>query len=90
MYKLLKKSDHFTWTVEAQEVLDKVKQVPANPPVLVAPTPREPLLLYLAATTQVVSAVIVVERREEGHALTVQRPVYFVSEVLSDSKTRYL
>jgi hypothetical protein len=46
-------------------------------------------LIYVAATTQVVSAAIVVERREEGHALLVQRPVYFVSEVLSETKIRY-
>jgi hypothetical protein len=32
-------------------------------------------LIYIAATTQVVSATIVVERREEGHALPVQRLV---------------
>jgi hypothetical protein len=37
----------------------------------------------------VVSATIVVERREEGHALPFQRPVYFISEVLSETKTRY-
>jgi ribonuclease HI len=37
----------------------------------------------------VVSAAIVVERREEGHALLVQRPVYFINEVLSDTKVRY-
>jgi hypothetical protein len=43
----------------------------------------------VAATTQVVSAVIVVERTEEWHALPVQRPVYYISEVLSDTKTRY-
>jgi hypothetical protein len=29
--------------------------------------------------------VIVVERREEGHALLVQRLVYFISEVLSET-----
>ena len=46
-------------------------------------------MIYVAATTQVVSATIVVERREEGHALLVQRPVYFISEVLSETKARY-
>ena len=50
---------------------------------------RSALLVYIAATTQVVSAAIVVERQEEGHALPVQRPVYFVSEVLSETKIRY-
>jgi ribonuclease HI len=37
----------------------------------------------------VVSAVIVVERTEEAHALPVQRPVYYISEVLSETKGRY-
>jgi hypothetical protein len=41
------------------------------------------------ATTQVVSAVIVVGRAEEGHTLPVQRPVYYISEVLSETKARY-
>ena len=41
------------------------------------------------ATTQVVSAALVVEQEEEGHTFMVQRPMYFISEVLSDSKTRY-
>ena len=36
-----------------------------------------------------VSAAVVVEREEEGHSLKVQCPVYFISEVLSDSKTCY-
>jgi hypothetical protein len=37
----------------------------------------------------VVSTAIVIERQEDGHAYPVQRPVYFVSEVLSESKARY-
>ena len=56
---------------------------------MVPPAEGEPLLLYVVATDQVTSVAIVVERKEEGHALSVQRPVYFVSEVLSDTKTRY-
>jgi hypothetical protein len=52
-------------------------------------TTRKELLLYIAATTRVVSTAIVVEHPEEGHAYGVQRPVYFISEVLSESKVRY-
>jgi hypothetical protein len=37
----------------------------------------------------VVSIVLVVERSEEGKAHGVQRPVYFLSEVLSPTKQRY-
>ena len=66
-----------------------VKLLLAKPPVLVPPSNGESLLLYIAATTQVVSAALVVEWEEEGHTFKVQRPVYFISEVLSDSKTRY-
>ena len=47
-------------------------------------------MIYVAATTQVVSAAIVVERQEEGHALPVQRPVYFISKVLSETKICYV
>ena len=57
--------------------------------ILVPPTDGEPLLLYIAATTPVVSAALVVEQEEEGHALKVQHPMYFICEVLSDSKTHY-
>ena len=61
------------------EALDKVKQLLTKAPILVPLTDGESLLLYIAATTQVVSAVLVVEREEEGHALKVQCPMYFVS-----------
>ena len=30
-----------------------------------------------------------VQQEEEEHALKLQRPMYFISEVLSDSKTHY-
>jgi hypothetical protein len=61
----------------------------SKPPVLTAPHKQEQLLLYLVATTHVVSTVIIVERQEDRHTYPVQRPVYFVSEVLSESKARY-
>jgi hypothetical protein len=89
LYKLMKKSDHFTWTPEVQEALDSLKNMLKSPSILTAPTPEKPMLLYISATTQVASATLVVEREEPGRSQKVQRPVYFVSEVLSDSKTRY-
>ena len=89
LYKLLKKSDNFVWTEEAQVALDHLMALLSSPPVLVAPEPCEPHLLYLAATNHVVSAALVVEREEQGHTLKVQRPIYFVSEVLTDTKSWY-
>ena len=57
--------------------------------MLAAPVSKEPLLLYIAATGQVVSTVLTVKREEEGKAFKVQRPVYYISEVLTPSKQRY-
>jgi hypothetical protein len=90
LYWLLKKHERFSWIAEAEEALDKLKASLIHASILKPPQEGEPLYLYVGATTQVVSAVIVVERTEEGHALPVQRPVYYISEVLSDTKTRYL
>jgi hypothetical protein len=89
MYRLLRKTERFTWTPEAEEALGNLKALLTSAPILVPPAAGEALLIYVAATTQVVSAAIVVERQEEGHALLVQRPVYFISEVLSETKIRY-
>ena len=67
----MKKADRFEWTSEAQEALDMVKLLLTRAPILVPPSNRESLLLYITATTQVVSATLVVEQEEEGHALKV-------------------
>jgi dsDNA-binding SOS-regulon protein len=88
-FKLLKHQEKFAWTPEADQALAQLKDFLSKPPVLTSPRKKEQLLLYLAATTHVVSTAIVVERQEDSHAYPVQRPVYFVSEVLSKSKARY-
>jgi ribonuclease HI len=92
---LLKKVDKFQWTIEAQEALEALKKFLTTPPVLKPPRrgmsdqPVEDLLLYISCTTHVVSTALVVERAEEGHTYPVQHPVYFISEVLGSSKTKY-
>ena len=54
--------------------------------ILAAPIENEPMMLYVAATNRVISAVMVVERPEKDKAQQIQRPVYYISEVLSASK----
>ena len=57
--------------------------------MLVSPRGKEELFLYIAAIPQVVSTVLVAERDLEDGLWKVQKPVYFVSEVLHDAQTRY-
>ena len=47
------------------------------------------MLLYVSSNNRVVGVVVVVERMEVGKEYPLQRPVYYVSEVLTLSKQRY-
>jgi hypothetical protein len=67
----LKKGRALHLDPKAEEALGNLKALLTNAPILVPPAAGEALLIYVAATTQVVSVAIVVERREEGHALLV-------------------
>jgi hypothetical protein len=87
LYQLMKKSTGFTWTPQADSAFNELKKMLSTAPILASPLPNEPMLLYIAATNRVVSVVIVVEREEEGKS--VQRPVYYLSEVISTSKQNY-
>ena len=89
LYKLLKKTDVFVWTEEAQQALESLKASLTTAPILVAPKRGEPLLLYVAASNHVVSATLVIEREEPRYHLKVQRPIYFVGEVLTNPKVQY-
>jgi hypothetical protein len=60
-FKLLKHQEKFMWTTEADRALAQLKDFLSKPPILTAPRKGEQLLLYLAATTHVVSTAIIVE-----------------------------
>ncbi|XP_025813041.1 uncharacterized protein LOC112890351 [Panicum hallii] len=64
-FKLMRGSGLFTWTEEAEQAFQDMKQYLTSLPVLVAPDPGETLFLYLAATTEVISTVLVTERSEQ-------------------------
>jgi hypothetical protein len=61
-FKILWKSRPFSWTEEAERAFQELKQHLVSLTILVAPDPREPLYLYIAAATEVVSMVLVAER----------------------------
>jgi hypothetical protein len=145
-FKLMRGSGPFTWTEEAERAFQEMKQYLTSLPVLVAPDPGETRFLYLAATAEVISMVLVTERSVHlpqgapadppageggpasttpttgltsegpagsrpgqapsnlrsngspvqaegsspaGRVRTVQKPVYYVGEVLHEAKARY-
>ena len=88
-FKLLKKTDKFKWTEEANEAFKRLKAYLTTSPVLTPPKKNEDMMLYIVATSTMISTTIIVEREEEGRVYKVQRPVYYISEVLSESKIRY-
>jgi hypothetical protein len=58
-FKLMRNSGPFVWTEKAEEAFQELKQYLTSPPIMVALEPGEPLLLYIVATTEVVSMVLV-------------------------------
>jgi hypothetical protein len=100
-FKLLWKSSPFSWTEEAEQAFQELKQHLVSLPILVALEPGESLHLYTVVVAEAVSMVLVVERMvQEGQepensrpttgVRTIQKPVYYVSEVLHEAKARYL
>jgi prephenate dehydrogenase len=70
-FKLLKKTGKFKWTEEAKDAFKKLKAYLITSPILTPLKKHEAMMLYIAATTMVVSAAIVVQGKEEGHVYKV-------------------
>jgi hypothetical protein len=61
-FKLMKRTAKFEWTLEDDRAFAELKRYLMSPPIMVAPRPREPLLLYIAATPRTANAILVAER----------------------------
>jgi hypothetical protein len=58
--------DTFIWDEEAQKAFEALKESLTTPPVMTPPVPGETLLLYISATTNVFSTVLVAEEKKKG------------------------
>jgi hypothetical protein len=61
-FKIKKCTGKFEWTPEADKAFTELKKYLTSPPIMVAPTFRGPLLLYITTTPRTASAVLVAER----------------------------
>nr|GEW43829.1 reverse transcriptase domain-containing protein [Tanacetum cinerariifolium] len=80
--KCIKKSD-FHWTAEAKQAFKQLKQHLSELPLLVAPKPKEELIIYLSANHGAISAVLMTERG------AFQMSIYFISRALQGPKLNY-
>ena len=80
-FQVLKKA--FQWDAHCQEAFTTPKTYLSSPPILVSPSERELLTLYLAISDFETSAALVRERDK------VQQPVYYCSRVLRGAEERY-
>lgn len=60
-FKIMKWTGPFEWTQKADQAFRDLKEYLATPPIMVAPLQNEPLFLYLTATSQIASVVLVAE-----------------------------
>ncbi|KAL0356463.1 UNVERIFIED_CONTAM: hypothetical protein Sradi_4093200 [Sesamum radiatum] len=77
------KARTFEWDASCQRAFEELKNYLAGLPLLVKPSPGDTLYLYLSATMQAVSSVLI--REEKGKQL----PIYYVSKVLNGAEVRY-
>ncbi|KAL0401879.1 UNVERIFIED_CONTAM: Retrovirus-related Pol polyprotein from transposon.6 [Sesamum latifolium] len=69
--KILRKEKTFEWDAPCQQAFEELKSYLAGLPLLVKPSPGDTLHLYLSATPQAVSSVLIREEEEK------QMPIYY-------------
>eukprot|EP01018_Ginkgo_biloba_P014826 Gb_24854 [translate_table: standard] len=81
---LLKKDTVFHWNRECQQAFEQLKHYLLNPPVLVSPIPRKPLLLYISATQVALGSLLA-----QHDDLQRERAIYYLSRTLVAYECNY-
>ena len=76
--------DEYKWTEAAEEAFQSLKQLILKLPLLTTPKIKEVLYMYLAASRQAISAVLLTERNGR------QLPIHYVSRTLQEAEKNYM
>ena len=82
-FKTIRQAKDFVWTKNCSKAFEDLKRYLSSPPLLAKPKEGEALYLYLAASPEAVSSVLVQE--DSGK----QRSIYYASKILHDAEVRY-
>ena len=63
IFRLLRKSQPIVWNDDCHHAFEKIKECLISPPILVAPIPGHPLLLYLSVSDMTLGCMLA--RRSE-------------------------
>uniref|UniRef100_A0A7N2L0M9 RNA-directed DNA polymerase n=1 Tax=Quercus lobata TaxID=97700 RepID=A0A7N2L0M9_QUELO len=82
--RLMKKDVHFEWDEACSNAFALIKRYLLNPPVLGAPIPGKPLVLYIAAQERSLGALMAQENKEGK-----ERALYYLSRTLNGAELNY-
>ncbi|XP_012833449.1 PREDICTED: uncharacterized protein LOC105954321 [Erythranthe guttata] len=82
-YKILRGGKKFEWDEACQKAFTELKSYIASLPVLTKPQPGDTLLLYLATSSDAISAVLI---RDGGKG---HQPIYYISRALQGAEQCY-
>ena len=77
----MKKDTHFIWDKSCSNAFQSIKTYLLRPPVLKAPTPERPLILYIAAQEKFLGALLAQEN-DEGK----ENSLYYLSRTLNGAE----
>ena len=80
----MKMDVHFEWDEACSNAFAHIKRYLLNPPVLGAPIPGKPLVLYIAAQEKSLGALMVQENKEVK-----ERALYYLSRTLNGVELNY-
>ncbi|CAM8984212.1 unnamed protein product [Rhodiola kirilowii] len=81
---LMKKDAPFVWDDKCRKAFDSIKKYLSTAPVLGAPIPGKPLILYVAAQEKSLGAMCAQETDERK-----ERPLYYLSRTLVGAELNY-